>query len=51
MTKYVGVREKKIDTAKVLGHISEGDFLKTSLEEGLKTSIEYFKEKYRGENK
>jgi len=51
MTKYVGVREKKIDTTRVLEHLGENDFLKTSLEEGLKTSIEYFKEKYRGENK
>ena len=50
MTKYVGVREKKIDTTKVLGHISEGDFLKTSLGQGLEISVEYFKEKYRGKN-
>lgn len=49
MSKYVGVREKKIDTSKVLQHIDEEDFLKTTLEEGLETSINYFKKKYQGE--
>jgi len=51
MTKYVGVREKKIDTTKVLKHIDEKDFLKMPLEEGLGASVEYFKEKYRRRNK
>jgi len=44
MTKYVGVREKKIDTAKVMSYINNKTFLKTHLEEGLSASIKYFKE-------
>jgi len=44
MTKYVGVREKKIDTGKVLKFLGQETFLQTSLEDGLKNSIEYFKE-------
>jgi GDP-L-fucose synthase len=44
MTKYVGVREKKIDTKKVMRYLGGKDFLKTSLEKGLERSIKYFKE-------
>ena len=44
MTKYVGVREKKIDTGKVLKFLGQETFLQTSLQDGLKNSIEYFKE-------
>jgi len=44
MTKYVGVRKKKIDTTKVMSYLGEKDFLKTSLERGLEECIEYFKE-------
>jgi len=43
-TKYVGVREKKIDTKKVLKFLGKETFLQTSLQDGLKNSIEYFKE-------
>ena len=43
MTKYVGVREKKIDTGKVLKFLGQETFLQTSLEDGLKNSIDYFK--------
>jgi GDP-L-fucose synthase len=43
MTKYVGVKEKKIDTTKVTSYLGEKEFLKTSLEEGLEECIEYFK--------
>jgi GDP-L-fucose synthase len=43
MTKYVGVKEKKIDTTKVMSYLGEKEFLKTSLEEGLEECIEYFK--------
>tara|TARA_Y100000034_G_scaffold93569_1_gene113269 strand:+ start:957 stop:1859 length:903 start_codon:yes stop_codon:yes gene_type:complete len=43
MSKYVGVREKKIDTAKVLSFLKEENFLKTNLDEGLRKSIEYFR--------
>jgi len=42
-TKYVGVREKKIDTEKVLKFLGQETFLQTSLEDGLKNSIDYFK--------
>jgi len=42
LTKYIGVLEKKIDTTKVLSYIDKDIYLKTSLEEGLKKSIEYF---------
>ena len=42
LTKYVGVKEKKIDTTKVVKHLGDKVFLKTSLEEGLKKSVEYF---------
>ena len=45
MTKYVGVREKKIDTTKVMSYLGEKEFLKTSVDEGLKRTIKYFKEK------
>lgn len=48
MTKYVGVREKKIDTDRMVKYLGNEKFLKTSLEQGLTTSIEYFKEKYGG---
>ena len=44
MTKYIGVREKKIDTTKVMSYLNEKAFLKTSLKEGLRVSIEYFKD-------
>ena len=42
MTKYVGVREKKIDTEKVVKFLGNETFLKTSIEDGLKNSINYF---------
>jgi len=44
MTKYVGVREKKIDTTKVMRYLGKNQFLKTSLDEGLEKAIKYFKE-------
>ena len=44
MTKYVGVREKKIDTEKVMYYLGKETFLKTSIEDGLYKTIEYFKE-------
>jgi len=42
MTKYVGVREKRIDTSKVERFIEGEVFLKTTLDEGLRSSIDYF---------
>jgi GDP-L-fucose synthase len=42
LSKYVGVKEKKIDTAKVLKHLGDKGFLNTSLDEGLEKSVNYF---------
>jgi len=42
LTKYVGVKEKKIDTTKVLKHLGNKGFLKTSLDDGLAKSVRYF---------
>ena len=43
MNKYVGVREKKIDIAKISCYL-DNKFAQTSLRKGLTKSIEYFKE-------
>ena len=43
LTKYVGVREKKLDTAKVISYLKDSEYLKTSLPQGLQKSIEYFR--------
>ena len=40
-TKYVGVKEKKIDTTKVISYL-KNDYLKAPLETGLQKSINYF---------
>lgn len=42
LSKYIGVLEKKIDTSKVLSYIEKEIYLKTSLQEGLQKSIDYF---------
>ena len=42
LTKYVGVKEKKIDTTKTLRFLGGKDFLKTSLDKGLEKSVQYF---------
>tara|TARA_R110000824_G_scaffold87260_3_gene215188 strand:- start:2623 stop:3534 length:912 start_codon:yes stop_codon:yes gene_type:complete len=42
LTKYVGVKEKKVDTQKVLEFLGEKPFLSTTLEVGIKRSVEYF---------
>tara|TARA_R100000664_G_scaffold18454_1_gene27512 strand:- start:9090 stop:10007 length:918 start_codon:yes stop_codon:yes gene_type:complete len=42
LSKYVGVKEKKIDTTKVLKALGNKVFLNTSLDEGLKKSVKYF---------
>tara|TARA_R110000751_G_scaffold31094_2_gene79085 strand:+ start:248 stop:1168 length:921 start_codon:yes stop_codon:yes gene_type:complete len=47
LTKYVGVKEKKIDTAKVVSRIPQEEFLKTSLESGLHRSVNYFNEEMK----
>jgi len=43
MTKYVGVREKKIDTTKVMSYLGEKGYNKTSLQEALRETVKYFK--------
>jgi hypothetical protein len=43
----VGVRKKKIDTEKISKFIGEGKFLKTSLDKGLRISIDYLKKEMR----
>ena len=48
LTKYVGVKEKKIDTEKVVKHLGERGYNKTSLEVGLQRSIKYFIEANNG---
>jgi GDP-L-fucose synthase len=42
LSKYIGVLEKKVDTSKVLSYIEKEIYLKTSLQEGLQKSIDYF---------
>ena len=42
LTKYVGVREKKIDTKKVLQFLGDEIYLKTTLEKGLQEAVNYF---------
>jgi len=43
LTKYVGVEEKKIDTKKVIKYLGEKGYNKTSLQEGLRETVKYFK--------
>jgi hypothetical protein len=47
LSKYVGVKEKRIDTKKVVKHLGEKGYTKTSLERGIKDAIKYFKETRR----
>lgn len=47
LSKYVGVREKKIDTKKIDGALFPKKLLNTDLEEGLKKTVEYFNKEYR----
>lgn len=51
MSKYIGVREKKIDTSKVKKYFNDEEFLKTPLDIGLKNSINYFVEKIKEREK
>jgi len=47
LTKYVGVKEKKIDTTKIDAALSPKKLLNTTLEQGLKKTIKYFIEEYK----
>ena len=42
LTKYVGVKEKKIDTEKVIGHLNGQSFIKTSLKNGIQKCVDYY---------
>ena len=42
LSKYVGVKEKKICTEKTTKFLNGERFLKTSLDEGIKNSVQYF---------
>ena len=42
LTKYIGVKEKKIDTAKTTKHLDGKTFIKTSLDSGIKECVKYF---------
>jgi len=46
LTKYVGVKAKKIDTEKVIKSLDGKTFLKTSLSEGIKKCVNYFIKNY-----
>ena len=47
LSKYVGVREKKIDTKKTDGALFPEKLLNTTLKEGLNITIEYFNKEYK----
>ena len=42
LTKYVGVKEKSLDTTKVIKHYTGGDYLKTSLKDGIKEVVNWY---------
>ena len=46
LSKYVGVKEKKIDTAKIDLALFPKKLLNTTLEQGLKKTIKYFINEY-----
>ena len=47
LTKYVGVKSKKINTTKTEKHLYPDTFIKTNLKDGLEKSIKYFKKEYK----
>lgn len=47
LAKYVGVKEKKIDTAKIDASLHPKKLVNTSLREGIMKSVEYFKGAYK----
>ena len=47
LTKYVGVKEKKIDTTKIDKALFPRKLLNTKLKEGLQKTITYFKKEYK----
>ena len=49
LTKYVGVKSKKIDTTKTKKLLYPKKFVNTSLQDGIIKSVEYFKKAYTNE--
>jgi len=49
LTKYVGVKAKKIDTTKIDNYLHPKSLVNISLEEGIMRSVEYFKGAYTNE--
>ena len=47
LSKYVGVREKKLDTTKLVESLESQPFLNTSLKSGIKEAVEYFTEEIK----
>ena len=47
LTKYVGVKEKRIDTIKTENALGLNDLNSTSLTDGLRIAIDYFKKEYK----
>tara|TARA_R110001592_G_scaffold321570_3_gene600146 strand:- start:491 stop:1399 length:909 start_codon:yes stop_codon:yes gene_type:complete len=47
LTKYVGVKEKKIDTNKTNAHLFPKKLINTTLKQGLQKTIKYFKQEYK----
>ena len=47
LTKYVGVKEKKINVSKVVESLQGRDYIQTSLEQGLQKTIDYFCQEMR----
>jgi GDP-L-fucose synthase len=46
--KYVGVKEKKINTEKVLSYLKGVPFIKTNLRDGIQSCVDYFYSKVAG---
>lgn len=47
LTKYVGVKEKKIDINKTSAHLFPKKLINTTLKQGLQKTIKYFKQEYK----
>jgi len=47
LTKYVGVKEKKIDTTKIDKYLHPKKLIKTKLKDGIIKTVKYFKGAYR----
>jgi GDP-L-fucose synthase len=50
LSKYVGVREKKLNTQKLQSHLGSSTFLKVSLKDGIKEATEYYRKAISYEN-